>query len=98
MAQGRGQPYFPAGRSARRSPPTGRTSNVLILLTHANHLYFDAKQVRKMQPYPPLQTLILAALLRRNGYDVAFFDATFDCDFESALAKHRPGMVVVCED
>jgi hypothetical protein len=36
---------------------------VLIMLTHANHLYSDRKQVRKMQPYPPLQTLIAAALL-----------------------------------
>jgi len=32
-----------------------------ILLTHSNHLYNDRKQVRKMQPYPPLQTLIAAA-------------------------------------
>ena len=36
-----------------------------ILLTHSNHLYNDRKQVRKMQPYPPLQTLMAAACLRR---------------------------------
>ncbi|HYL35552.1 MAG TPA: radical SAM protein [Bryobacteraceae bacterium] len=71
---------------------------MLILLTHANHLYFDAKQVRKMQPYPPLQTLIAAAMLRESGHEVAFFDTTFDCGFEAALAKHRPDLVVVCED
>jgi anaerobic magnesium-protoporphyrin IX monomethyl ester cyclase len=71
---------------------------VLILLTHANHLWFDAKQVRKMQPYPPLQTLIAAAVLRQAGHGVAFFDATFDCDFEGALATVRPDLVVVCED
>ena len=29
--------------------------------------YFDRKQVRKMQPYPPLQTLLAAACLRRAG-------------------------------
>ena len=51
-----------------------------------------------MQPYPPLQTLIAAAVLRRSGHDVRFFDATFDCDFEAALAKHTPDLVVVCED
>jgi hypothetical protein len=34
-----------------------------ILLTHSNHLYSDRKQVAKMQPYPPLQTLIAAAWL-----------------------------------
>ena len=38
-----------------------------ILLTHSNHLYNDRKQVRKMQPYPPLQTLLAAACLRRAG-------------------------------
>ena len=35
------------------------------LLTHSYHLYYDRKQVRKMQPYPPLGTLYAAALLRR---------------------------------
>ena len=37
-----------------------------ILLTHSNHLYSDRKQVRKMQPYPPLQTLLAASLLREG--------------------------------
>ena len=68
------------------------------LLTHANHLYADAKQVRKMQPYPPLQTLIAAALLRSRGEDVAFFDMTFERDFEAALEEFRPDRVVVAED
>ena len=40
-----------------------------ILLTHANHLYSDWKQLRKMQPYPPPQTLVAAALLWRKGFD-----------------------------
>jgi anaerobic magnesium-protoporphyrin IX monomethyl ester cyclase len=71
---------------------------VLVLLTHANHLYSDRKQVRKMQPYPPLQTLIAAAALRRAGVDVAFFDATFDRDISSALARVGPDLLAVCED
>ena len=29
-----------------------------------------------MQPYPPLQTLMVAALLRERGHSVALFDAT----------------------
>ena len=72
-----------------------------ILLTHANHLYSDRKQVRKMQPYPPLQTLIAAACLRRHGYDVALFDPTLNSPlegFQAALAQHRPRLVAVCED
>ena len=45
-----------------------------VLLTHSYHLYFDRKQVRKMQPYPPLGTLYAAALLEQHGHDVAVFD------------------------
>ena len=72
-----------------------------ILLTHCNHLYFDPKQVRKMQPYPPLQTLLAAACLRREGYDVAFFDSTFEQPeegFRRMLEQHRPRLVALCED
>jgi len=71
---------------------------VLIMLTHANHLYSDRKQVRKMQPYPPLQTLIAAALLRRDGHRVVFFDCTFDRDFISTMDTYLPDVVAVCED
>ena len=72
-----------------------------ILLTHCNHLFFDPKQVRKMQPYPPLQTLLAVACLRREGYDVAFFDSTFEQPeegFRLALGEHRPRLVALCED
>lgn len=72
-----------------------------VLLTHSNHLYSDRKQARKMQPYPPLQTLLAAACLRRKGYSVALFDPTLELPetgFERALARHRPRLVAVCED
>src|SRR5450759_2188052 len=72
-----------------------------VLLTHSNHLYSDRKQVRKMQPYPPLQTLLAAACLRREGYEVALFDPALErpeTGFEQALARHRPRLVAVCED
>src|ERR1022692_3305584 len=72
-----------------------------ILLTHCNHLYFDRKQVRKMQPYPPLQTLLAAACLRREGYEVTLFDCTLaysEEGFREALALHRPHLVALCED
>src|SRR5437773_12303419 len=71
-----------------------------ILLTHCNHLYFDRKQVRKMQPYPPLQTLIAAALLRERGFEVALFDTTLASPegFRHALEKHRPRLIGLCED
>ncbi len=72
-----------------------------ILVTHCNHLFLDQKQVRKMQPYPPLQTLMASAQLREAGFHVAFFDVTFhapEAGFREALARHEPRLIVVCED
>lgn len=72
-----------------------------VLLTHSYHLYFDRKQMRKMQPYPPLGTLYAAALLRSAGLSVAVFDTMLndpEAEFEVALLHHRPRIVVVYED
>jgi len=72
-----------------------------ILLTHSYHLYYDRKQVRKMQPYPPLGTLYAAALLRQHGFSVALFDSMLEDPergFPAALARHRPRVVAVYED
>lgn len=72
-----------------------------VLLTHSYHLYYDRKQVRKMQPYPPLGTLYAAALLRDAGMSVALFDTMLsdpEAGFQSALQEHRPKIVVVFED
>jgi anaerobic magnesium-protoporphyrin IX monomethyl ester cyclase len=54
-----------------------------------------------MQPYPPLQTLLAAACLRRAGFSVALFDSTLEAPqpgFELALERHRPRLVAVIED
>lgn len=72
-----------------------------VLLTHSNHLFFDRKQTKKMQPYPPLQTLLAAAALRERGTSVELFDATFndpEAGFAAALDTHRPRLAIVCED
>ena len=72
-----------------------------VLLTHSYHLYYDRKQMRKMQPYPPLGTLYAAALLRSAGLSVAVFDTMLndpEAGFQDALQQHRPGIVVVFED
>ena len=72
-----------------------------VLLTHSYHLGFDRKQVRKMQPYPPLGTLYAAALLRKAGISVALFDAMLNDPtegFEAALQQHQPRIVVLYED
>jgi anaerobic magnesium-protoporphyrin IX monomethyl ester cyclase len=72
-----------------------------VLLTHSYHLYYDRKQMRKMQPYPPLGTLYAAALLRHAGLSVEVWDTMLndpETGFESALKQHRPKIVVVYED
>jgi len=72
-----------------------------VLLTHSYHLYYDRKQTRKMQPYLPLGTLYAAALLRMEGLSVAVFDTMLnnpEQEFEEALKRHRPRIVVVYED
>lgn len=72
-----------------------------VLLTHSYHLYYDPKQVRKMQPYPPLGTLYAAALLRERGYSVAVFDSMLENPergFVQAIRRHRPRVVAIYED
>jgi radical SAM superfamily enzyme YgiQ (UPF0313 family) len=76
-----------------------------VLLTHSNHLWSDRKQTAKMQPYPPLQTILAAAVLRENGIDPALYDPTLESPahsvadaFEAAVQLHRPKLIVVCED
>jgi anaerobic magnesium-protoporphyrin IX monomethyl ester cyclase len=72
-----------------------------VLITHSNHIYSDAKQVQKMQPYPALQTLIVASLLRQSGISVSLFDPTFVNPYEgfiAALEEQQPKIVLVCED
>lgn len=72
-----------------------------VLLTHSYHLFYDPKQVRKMQPYPPLGTLYAAALLRRHGFSVALFDTMLENperEFPAVVARHRPCVVAIYED
>ena len=72
-----------------------------VLLTHSYHLNHDRKQVRKMQPYPPLGPLYAAALLRQSGVSVALFDSMLENPergFPEALARHRPKVVAIYED
>jgi radical SAM superfamily enzyme YgiQ (UPF0313 family) len=72
-----------------------------VLLTHSYHLPFDRKQVRKMEPYPPLGTLYAAALLRAQGHSVAVFDTMLQepqAGFREALREHCPRIVAIYED
>src|SRR5215471_17888526 len=76
-------------------------SSVDVLLTHSNHVFNDRKQTEKMQPYPPLQTLLAASVLREAGLRVALCDVAFDIPeqhFEETLEACAPRLIVVCED
>jgi anaerobic magnesium-protoporphyrin IX monomethyl ester cyclase len=72
-----------------------------VLLTHSYHLAHDAKQYKKMQPYPPLGTLYAATALCSAGISVAVYDTTFTepvSGFRAALKQHKPKVVVIYED
>ena len=72
-----------------------------VLLAHSNHVYSDPKQVAKMQPYPPLQTILAAARLAQHGIETALFDPALIPPRESFLAaldRHKPRLLMVCED
>lgn len=71
-----------------------------VLLTHSYHLLYDRKQVRKMQPYPPLGTLYTASVLRSRGISVAVFDTMLrdPAGFRELLLHHKPKFVAIYED
>jgi len=72
-----------------------------VLLTHSYHLPYDRKQVRKMEPYPPLGLLYAAGLLRQRGISVAVFDGMLNLPEEGlreALRRHQPRIVAIYED
>lgn len=45
-----------------------------VLFTHSYFYRFDPKQWRTKQPYPPLATILAAAVIRKAGFDVSLFD------------------------
>ena len=73
----------------------------MILVAHSYFLSNDPKQVARMKPYPPLSTLLAAALLRERGHEVALFDAMLAPGveaFAAALDEVRPMIVGILED
>jgi len=72
-----------------------------VLLTHSYHLPYDRKQVRKMEPYPPLGLLYAAGLLRQQKISVAVFDGMLnspEAGLRDALRLHQPRIVAIYED
>ena len=72
-----------------------------ILFGQSYYLQFDPKLWAAQQPYPPLGTLYAAAVMRREGHEVALFDAMLaesEEEWAAALDHHRPRFAVVYED
>jgi anaerobic magnesium-protoporphyrin IX monomethyl ester cyclase len=72
-----------------------------ILVCHSYFLRFDPKQVERAKPYPPLATLQVCALLRREGHQVALFDAMLADgidEYDRQLAAVKPQVVLFYED
>jgi anaerobic magnesium-protoporphyrin IX monomethyl ester cyclase len=53
-----------------------------VLFTHSYFYKFDPKQWRFKQPYPPLGTIQVAALIRDLGFNVSLFDTNLRNDPE----------------
>jgi radical SAM superfamily enzyme YgiQ (UPF0313 family) len=72
-----------------------------VLLTHSYHLPYDAKQLKKMQPYLPLGTLYAASALREHGISVSVLDTMLETPeqiFSVKLQENKFKVVVVYED
>lgn len=72
-----------------------------VLLGHSYFLRYDAKQLEKMKPYPPLGTLLTAAVFRERGFEVTFFDSMLSSgveEFVQLVEEARPPVVCIFED
>lgn len=73
----------------------------MLLVAHSFFLHRDAKQLERLKPYPPLTTLLAAAMLREAGHPVELFDATFAGGpeaFEARLEPLQPSVLLLIED
>jgi radical SAM superfamily enzyme YgiQ (UPF0313 family) len=66
-----------------------------ILLTHGYFLYEDPHERQIMKPYPPLGILYISSYLKKQGFDVAVFDTTFQnmAAFEAYIQREHPSLV-----
>jgi anaerobic magnesium-protoporphyrin IX monomethyl ester cyclase len=72
-----------------------------ILVCHSYFLRLDQKQLERGKPYPPLATLQVAAMLRKAGHQVAFFDAMLaegTHEYDRMLRAAEPQIVLLYED
>lgn len=72
-----------------------------LLFANAYFYYFDAKQEKMGEYYPPLGTIQAAAYMREAGHEVSLFDANLSEDPEEVvpyLDKHKPEYFIIYDD
>jgi anaerobic magnesium-protoporphyrin IX monomethyl ester cyclase len=72
-----------------------------VLFTHSYFYKFDSKQWRFKQPYPPLGTLLAAAVVRQAGFNVALFDVSLKNnpdDLVSLIRMMNASYLVIYDD
>lgn len=72
-----------------------------VLFTHSYFMRFDPKQWAQKQPYPPLATILAAAVLRAKGHTVSLFDTMFVQSPDEVLPKlkeFKPDYLVIYDD
>ncbi len=72
-----------------------------LLFTHSYFYKLDSKQWRFKQPYPPLGTLQAAAVVRKEGFEVIFFDVALKKspdEISGELKKNCPDYLVIYDD
>ncbi|HEY9004769.1 MAG TPA: radical SAM protein [Ohtaekwangia sp.] len=75
--------------------------NSPILFTHSYFYKFDPKQWRFKQPYPPLATILAAAVMREAGFPVALFDTALrdtPVEITKEIEQHKPKYLVIYDD
>jgi anaerobic magnesium-protoporphyrin IX monomethyl ester cyclase len=72
-----------------------------VLFTHSYFYKLDAKQWRFKQPYPPLGTILAAAVVREMGFHVSLFDTALRDKPEEifpVLKNEHPKYLIIYDD
>ena len=72
-----------------------------ILFTHSYFLRFDPKQWLTGKPYAPLGTLYAFSVLKKNDYEVSFFDTMFAREPDAIIPRLesiKPDIFVIYDD
>ncbi|HEY0654969.1 MAG TPA: radical SAM protein [Chryseosolibacter sp.] len=72
-----------------------------VVFAHSYFYHFDNKQWRFRQPYPPLATILAAAVTRQAGFSVSLYDTNLResaNDLSVFLHQERPRYFVIYDD